>query len=301
MSIEDALIRVGLSKDGILNSTGMTRHCRRVTQGEIAPEIVARYANDLQQIAQLATSGDSTIPIDFWDVQSPQMQRVGWDEYRIVHLLCEPAYAPYVVLLGDAYHQLVQVQHQQQTSVAAALNILVACARYSVAGHQVMLPRTLARLNPRQQTIALWQQLVTGATRRMPLVGWEVLPSGMWTRYNVAKMWQYHVGHAVSASETWGVSGFHPDYVGRPQNNNQIEHMAISAFLQMIWHVPVVALNLVEYGQWLTPPGVPYAEAQADIRLNQALARHFVRQFMVECPAYACQQLQLVLASAAPR
>ena len=298
--LEAALAGVGLSKTGILNSIGIHGHCDRVTQGKIASETVARYADDLQHLNQLSKEGDSAIPVDFWDVQSPLMQRTGWDEYRLVHLLCQPAYAEYVAVLGSAYHQLMQVQQQRQTAVRAALNILLACAHYTAAGEGVGVPRSLVRRPSRQHAIALWQQTVTGATRRIPLVGWEVLPPTLWTRYTVAKMWQYQVGRVVSASATWGVSGFHPDFVGRPQNNNQIEHLTISASLQMIWHVPVLALNLVEYGQWLTPPGVPYAEAQADIRLNQAIAHHFVRQFIRGSPAHACQQLQMVLASAAP-
>jgi hypothetical protein len=89
----------------------------------------------------------------------------------------------------------------------------------------------------------------------------------------------------------WGVSGFHPDYVGPASNNNQIEHMAISAVTQRVFHIPVVALSAVEYAQWKLQSGVEKDEAHADIALNRAVARDFLPYYSVDNPTRATKRL----------
>ena len=91
-------------------------------------------------------------------------------------------------------------------------------------------------------------------------------------------------GGAAHAPRCGASPGFHPDYVGPASNNNQIEHMAISAVTQRVFHVPVSALSAVEYAQWKLQRGVAESEARADIALNEAVARDLLPYYSVDNP-----------------
>lgn len=289
---------LGLSEAGVLGSIGVQRHQARVQQGAIAPAVLLTFAQDLAHLTQLTSADNSTISVDFWDVESPRMQRDGWDVYRLAHFLSQPEYVPYVRLLGRSFQYLARVRRGERTAVGVACDILCDCARYVAAGEPV-LPATRVRRDPTRQALTLWLHIVAGASRRLPLVGWELLPQSIWTRCNVATMWEYQIGKPLSASAIWGLSGFHQDFIGTSHNNNQIEHLTISAYLQIARHVPLAALNLVEVGEWLLPPHAPFAEARADMRLNRAITRHFAPRFQVDRPSHACRALELALASPA--
>jgi hypothetical protein len=119
--------------------------------------------------------------------------------------------------------------------------------------------------------------------------------------YICTTMWQFARGTGGGRAALWGVSGFHPDYVGLASNNNQIEHMAISAVTQRVFHVPVVALSTVEYAQWKLERGVKQGEARADIALNHAIARDFLPYYSVDNPTRAAARLIEVLGQPVPR
>ncbi len=114
-------------------------------------------------------------------------------------------------------------------------------------------------------------------------------------------MWQYARGRGGARAALWGVSGFHPDYVGPASNNNQIEHMAISAVTQRVFHVPVSALSAVEYAQWKLQRGVAESEARADIALNEAVARDLLPYYSVDNPTRAAERLAEALSQPAPK
>jgi hypothetical protein len=91
------------------------------------------------------------------------------------------------------------------------------------------------------------------------------------------------------------------DDVGPASNNNQIEHMAISAVTQRVFHFPVVALSAVEYAQWKLQPGVKEGEARADTALNQAVARDLLPYYSVSNPRRAAARVVQALGQPAPR
>ncbi len=187
------------------------------------------------------------------------------------------------------------------TAVAAALAILEDTSAYIRAGNSTRMIRALPWMNQPQQALVLWQQILTGSTRRLPLVGLEVIPHGMWGRFNVTTMWQYARGTGGARAALWGVSGFHPDYVGPASNNNQIEHMAISAVTQRVFHVPAVALSAVEYAQWKLQRGVEESEARADSVLNEAVARDLLPYYSVDNPTRAAERFAEALSQPAPK
>jgi hypothetical protein len=114
-------------------------------------------------------------------------------------------------------------------------------------------------------------------------------------------MWQYARGRGGERAALWGVSGFHPDYVGPASNNNQIEHLAISAVAQRVFHVPALALSAVEYAQWKLQRGVEESEARADSALNHAVARNLLPYYSVNNPRRAAEWLIQVLSQPAPK
>jgi hypothetical protein len=75
------------------------------------------------------------------------------------------------------------------TAVAAALAILEDTSAYIRAGHSTRTIRALPWLDQSQQALVLWQQILTGSTRRLPIIGMEIIPHGMWGRFNVT--WLY--------------------------------------------------------------------------------------------------------------
>jgi hypothetical protein len=99
----------------------------------------------------------------------------------------------------------------------------------------------------------------------------------------------------------WGVSGFHPDYVGPASNNNQIEHLAISAVTQRVFRVPMSALSAVEYAQWKLQRGVKESEARADSALNRSVARNLLPYYSVSNPRRAVERLIEALSQPAPK
>src|SRR5690348_15076328 len=252
----ERLRALGLSESSLLGSTGVAQHQRRLRDGAVSPQMLDEYATSLERITARAIAGEQSFPIDFWDVCSPEMRRAHYDEYRMARTFALPELASYLALLGRAFARFAAMKSGAETSVAAALAILEDTSAYIRAGHSTRTIRALPWLDQPQQALVLWQQIITGSTRRLPLVGLEVIPHGMWGRFNVATVWQYARGRGGERAALWGVSGFHPDYVGPASNNNQIEHMAISAVTQRVFHVPVVALSTVEYAQWKLQPGV---------------------------------------------
>jgi hypothetical protein len=297
----ERLRAMGLSASGVLGSTGVAVHQRRRAEGTIAPHMLDLYATALERIITRAGGREYTIPVDFWDVCSLAMRRARYDEYRMARTLAQPDLAPYLALLGHAVDRFAKMNSGADTAVAAALAILEDVSAYIRAGNSIQMIRALPWLDQPQRALTLWQQILTGGTRRLPLIGLEVIPHGIWGRFNVVTMWRYGPGSSVERGASWGVSGFHPDYVGPASNANQIEHMAISSVTQRVFHVPVAALSAVEYAQWRLQPGVEEGEARADMALNAAVARDLLPYYSVDNPHRAVERLIQALSQPAPR
>lgn len=295
----ERLRALGLSERGALSSTGVAQHQRQRAEGTITPRTLDLYATSLERIVARASVGEHAIPVDFWDVCSPAMRHARYDEYRMARTLAQPDLQSYLALLGRAFDRFVAMKSGAGAmAVAAALAILEDASAYIRSGHSTRTVRALPWLNQPQQTLVLWQQLLTGSTRRLPVIGLEIIPHGIWGRFNVATIWRYA---SVGSDAAWGVSGFHPDYVGPATNANQIEHMAISAVTQLMYHVPVAALSAVEYAQWRLQRGVEEDEARADIALNHAIARDLLPYFSVDNPARSVERLMQTLSQPAPK
>jgi hypothetical protein len=297
----ERLRALGLSEDGVLGSTGIATHWRRMRDETISAGMLDRYATALERIVSRASAGEHAISTDFWDVCSPAMRRAHYDEYRMARTLAQSDLQPYLALLGRAFERFAGMKAGADTAVATALAILEDTSAYVRSGGSTRMIRALPWLNQPQQALMLWQQILTGSTRRLPAIGLEVIPHGMWGRFNVTTMWQYRRDVGGARAALWSVTGFHPDYVGPTSNNNQIEHMAISAVTQRVFHVPVVALSAVEYAQWRLQPGVEEGEARADIALNQAVARDLLPYYSVDNPRRAVERFIETLSQPSPR
>jgi hypothetical protein len=188
----DAIARLralGLSGSSILGSTGVAQHQRRLRDGAVSLQTLDEYAANLERIAARASVGERAIPIDFWDVCSPEVRRAHYDEYRLARMLALPELAPYLALLARAFARFAVMKSRADTAVAAALAILEDTSAYIRAGHSTRMIRALPWLDQPQQALILWQQILTGSTRRLPLVGLEIIPHGMWGRFNVTRLY----------------------------------------------------------------------------------------------------------------
>lgn len=284
------LERIGLSARGVLGSTGLKEHRERLETGRIDAERLDGYADSLETVASGAGRGGSVLPIDFWDVQSEAMRKTGIDEYAQAQRLSQAEFAPYLELLGRAFHRLATFKRGEgETAVATALDILVDCAEYVRAGYTAATTATWPRLHPKQRAIFLWQQIVAGSNRT--LFRREVYTHGLWGRFNVGEIWSFQTSAPVDLSRLWGLSGFHDTFIRDPHNINQIEHMTITALAQSALHVPLVLLDLLEEIEWRTGRG-SRLEGEGDKALNHAVSRFLLPTFSLEQPRRACDQLR---------
>ncbi len=180
---------LGLSESGVLGSTGVALHQRRLRDGTLSLQTLDEYAASLERIVARTDAGEHPIPVDFWDVCSPAMRRAHYDEYYMAHTLALPELAPYLALLGRAFDRFARMKSGADTAVAVALAILEDTSAYIRSGGSTRMIRALPWLDQPQQALILWQQILTSSTRRLPLVGLEVIPHGMWGRFNVTRLY----------------------------------------------------------------------------------------------------------------
>ena len=295
-TIHAQLQALELSAAGLLRSTGIAGHRKRLEAGEVSAEMLARYAADLCVLAELAYAEGADVPIDFWDARTPAMQAVGLDEYALVNALAANPYRPYVSFLARCYgHLWAFKQGGQTTAVAAALNLLRESAAYIQGEHPRVMTRSRRRPRGEQQAIFLWQQVTTGTNRQVPHLHRDAYTHSYWGRFNVVEMWHYHIQKDIGVDAVWGLSGFHPGYVRDPANTNQIEHVTISALSQSVLRLPAFLLNGLEDAQWLLHESSLEA-ARADQAVNRAVARHLLPCFTLQSVELACVRLEQALA-----
>lgn len=100
----------------------------------------------------------------------------------------------------------------------------------------------------------------------------------IYARNNVGTMYQYEIGQEMGIGDVWGVTRFHPRFVGIAENNNQIEHMSISTILQVVMDEPLTVLASIEEEKVLAGQA-DTAEAAADMALNKAIHDEFAPFF----------------------
>jgi len=142
---------------------------------------------------------------------------------------------------------------------------------------------------------AIWQGFNAGTSRVNPLTGEALFSHSIIGHYSVAEMWRHAQGENLGISEVWGLSGFAPDFVGIPENANQIEHMSISTVLQLVLDEPIAALDGIEQEKVITGDA-NQREASADMALNNAIHRIMVASFNHDGLA-AVEQLRCTLKS----
>ena len=97
---------------------------------------------------------------------------------------------------------------------------------------------------------------------------------------NVVEMWRHHTDRQVTHPEAWGLSGFAEQFVGDAEKNvNQVEHLAISTFIQVVLKEPELVLSLQEDKELLSGHSSGRAMALADKAINNAVATQFVPWF----------------------
>ncbi|MFO6464228.1 hypothetical protein ACK8OR_07545 [Jannaschia sp. KMU-145] len=273
-----ALRAAGLNRSPILGDTGIATHLRRLERGQVSAAALLSYAADLSELRRISTTRGAPIPSAFWDVETPALTRDGWTPFAIVAHLSEPEGRPYLDLLAQAYarfHAFRTGPEDADTALAAAFDILDLAHAYIRA----VPPERRLQHGPKLEsveaaTLMAWQTLVAGTTRQVPFLRRPAFDHGFVGRFNVKTIYQYDTATPMSVGAVWGVSGFAPRYVGPPENDNQVEHLTITALLQVVAGTPVAALDALELEKVATGAS-SRAEARADIALNGAVHEQF--------------------------
>lgn len=277
--IRTALLDAGLNTAPILKDTGINGHLARLESGAISTEDLLAYAKHLNTLSQRSEANGAAIPSAFWDVDTPALTKNGWTSYAIVAHLADDGGRPYFDLLSKAYARFLAFRsgtNAEDTALDAAFDIL-----HLSHAHIKSLPED-RRLQhgPKLQsveaaTLMVWQTVVAGTNRTLPGLGQPVFEHGFVRRFSVKTIYQYDVETAMSVGEVWGTSGFKDRFVGPSENNNQIEHLTISALLQVVDGTPVSVLDALELEEVILG-GSSNGEAQADIALNNAVHRYLL-------------------------
>lgn len=280
------LANTGLSQTSVVKSTGITAHLTRLAQGDISEADLRSYAEHLTLLNHFS---DGAIPVDFWDVSYENMT-----EYAQVAQIATRG--DYVALLAEAFTRFKAFKADaNDTAVDAAIDLL-GIAAADVISHPPNALLAIRGDTPAQQAIYLWQRLLTGTTRSIR--GKETYTHGAWARHNVVEIFTYERKEYIHPDDAWGVSGFKDSLVGDfERNRNQIEHLGISAVVQHVISPGVLSwlfLNIVEIGQLVLLSEVNFAQARADIGINN-IARSGFMGFDARNPAPVQSRLRAQL------
>ncbi|MEQ8674650.1 MAG: hypothetical protein RLP44_16350 [Aggregatilineales bacterium] len=267
LDVATLLAETGLSQSGVVKSTGLNAHLDRLARGEVSEAQLRAYAEHLKVLNHFS---GGEIPVDFWDVAVD-----GASEYAQVAQIATRG--DYVSVLARALVRFKAFKEwPTDTAVNATIGLLGIAADY-VTVHPVHAVLHINGDTPAQQTIYLWQRLLTGTTRTIR--GRETYSHGAWARHNVVELYTYVIGQYVHHEDAWGVSGFKHSLVGDfERNRNQVEHLGISAVVQHVISPGIfswVFLNIVEIGQLVLLREVNFAQARADIGINLVAWRAF--------------------------
>lgn len=281
--LTELLLDAGLNKAPVLDDIGISGHLERLRQGKTNVDELHRYARNLKYLNRFTAEKNGPIPTSFWDVRTPQMNAHHWTEYSIVHQFAQSEWEPYLHLLSQGYGRFLKFKSGEpsgaDTAVDAALDMFSYVENYY---HSVPFSRLIEHSTEikggTEAVLMIWQSLVAGSTRINPLTQKPLFSHSIFTRYNVGTMYEYDMGKRMSISKVWGVSGFAPQLVGIPENDNQIEHMSISMILQIVMKEPVLVLDGIEEEKLLLG-NARSAEGYADMALNNAIHDEFAPYF----------------------
>lgn len=282
--IARALLAAGLNEQPVFGDTGVSGHMQRLEAGEVSEEELIQYAQDLTYLNSYTAEHGAQIPTDFWDVRTEEMTANSWDEYWIVRQIAIPEAEPYLRLLAQGYGRFKQFKEADDgaddSALDAALDMMQLVDEYyaQVTEEPTDQADMAADKGYADGMLLVWQSLVAGSTRTNPLTNEPMFSHSIFARNNIGTMYQFELDQQMGIAEIWGVSGFAPQFVGTPVNNNQVEHMSISTILQMVLDEPVAVLDGIEEEKVLLG-GASSEEANADMALNNAIHKEFVPFF----------------------
>ncbi len=281
--IEKLLKAAGLNKIPLLGDTGITAHLQRLKEKKTDILELQQYATDLQFLKQYTSARRAFIPSTFWDVRTPEMEEHNWTEYSFVHQLTLEKWKPYLQFLTQAYSRFLKFKHlekeEKDTALDAALDMFAMAEDYFNAVPFSFLTEHAKEIKGETEAVLMiWQSVIVGSSRINPITGKPLFSHSIYSRTNVDTMYQYAQAQAMSTGKVWGVSGFAPQFVGIPHNDNQIEHMSISMVVQLVLHEPLVILDGIEEEKILSGKSQK-EESQADMALNKAIHMEFLPYF----------------------
>ncbi|SHG82498.1 hypothetical protein [Marivita hallyeonensis] len=277
--VRRALLAAGLNEKPVLGDTGVAAHLARLERAQVSPASLLEYAEDLTTLSNVSAAYGRAIPSAFWDVETPALAKDGWTPLAIVAHLADERGRPYLNVLSQAYARFYAYRaggNPDDTALDAAFDILDVSHAYILSLPEDRRLEHGPKLRSIEAaTLMSWQTLVAGTTRRIPGLGRPVFDHGYVGRFSVKTIYQYDAAKPMSVGEVWGVSGFHERFVGPPQNNNQVEHLTVSALLQAVAGTPVALLDALELEKAAVGQS-SQEEARADIALNNAIKEHLL-------------------------
>lgn len=289
--IENRLLEVGLKNRRYLNSTGIREHINRLCDGDVSPDQLYQYADQIELLSARSGQFGESIPPTFWDVQTPNMKDNDVTEYDVVNTLVI-THAEYLELLSRAYNRFYDFKDNgsPDTALDAAIDIFLLSVDYTRSHVD-----TTDTYEIGAEGIREWQQVIGSADRTNPITGGPIFPYSSFSHLSVTNMWRHHTGRNDKIGLIWGVSGFDQRFVGERTNNNQIEHMSVSTALQYVFETPLGALNALEYRDLLNGRQ-SMAMSKADQTVNNIIAYEFLPRYTEDYVA-AIKYLRCVLSS----
>lgn len=300
-AIAQNLLAAGLLETPFLNDTAITGHLARYRAGEVSDTILDQYVAALKSLGAFTSRGNVRIPAIFWDVRTREISAGNVTEYSLVNSLVQPGMETYIKWMSDSFARFTKFRRAeavegQDSALDAALDMML--YTLDCLDQQLKPSPTKATSERRrarvEQSIRMWQNIVAGTTRINPITKKEMVAHTFSSRFTIMEMWRYATGEKIGDSQAWGVSGFAERFVGDPRNINQIEHMSISAFLQIVLREPQLVLNAQEELELLIDHPNSPAMSRADMALNQAIAGEFAPYF-ADDPRGAVEHLRCYL------
>ena len=295
----------GLTHAPYLDATGIKEHLLRLDAGEIDTDTLAQYAADLQTLNEITAKYGAQIPASFWDVATEEMAAGNVTEYNLVNGMAQPALESYIGLFGRAFARFKQFKEAapgSDTALDTELDLLLFTLDYldETLGPLPAAASAAEREARAQEAVRIWQSLVVGTTRFNPITGDQMVQKTLSSRMNVVEMWRHHTGQEMTHPEAWGLSGFADQFVGDFERNvNQVEHLAISTFIQVVLKEPELVLSLQEDKELLLGHSSGQAMALADKAINKAVATQFAPYFVADMRG-AVAHLRCILKDACP-
>lgn len=266
--VEARLLAVGLHPTGLLSDLGVDDHMERLASDEVTSEVLLQYADAIEALSQRSLGKGQALPPTLWDVTTPALRESGWTVYSLTIALASKEGEVHTDLLTNAYTAYLRTR---PNALEGALSLLPLARAYVEAlPEAARAERDLYAKTDGEATLLIWQALLSGTSRHNPLTHKPLWSHGYVGHFSVPHIHQYATDKGALQSEIWGVEGFDTTFVGAASNNNQVEHLGISALLQGVAGVPGALLNAVEALEVMVDHEDP-AAANADRALNRVV------------------------------